>query len=154
MATSHSVESMPTDRSLAVERDEHPRPTSAAALAALRPIATEHGTVTAGNSSGINDHAAAVLLASEKAIAQYGLTPMGRVTTAAAAGVPPRVMGLGPVPATRRLLARTGLAMTDIDVLELNEAFAAQVLACTRELGLPDDAEHVNPNGGAITLSG
>ena len=110
------------------------------------------GTVTAGNSSGVNDGAAALLVASERAVAQYGLTPLARVTGAATAGVPPRVMGLGPVPATRKLLDRVGLGIGDIDVVELNEAFAAQALAVLRELGLPDDADHVNPNGGAIAL--
>ena len=108
--------------------------------------------MTAGNSSGVNDGAAALLVASEAAVARYGLTPLARVTGAATAGVAPRVMGLGPVPATRRLLDRAGLAVGDLDVVELNEAFAAQALAVLRELGLPDDAEHVNPNGGAIAL--
>jgi 3-oxoadipyl-CoA thiolase len=132
--------------------DEHPRQTSAEALAQLRPIVNGQGTVTAGNSSGVNDGAAAILLASEKAVARYGLAPLARVVTSTVAGVAPRVMGLGPVPATRTLLARTGLAIGDLDVIELNEAFAAQALACLRKLGLPDDAEHVNPNGGAIAL--
>ena len=108
--------------------------------------------MTAGNSSGVNDGAAALLVASESAVARYGLTPLARVTGGATAGVPPRVMGLGPVPATRKLLERAGLAVGDIDVVELNEAFAAQALAVLRDLGLPDDAEHVNPNGGAIAL--
>ncbi|TQM36836.1 3-oxoadipyl-CoA thiolase [Pseudonocardia cypriaca] len=135
-----------------VARDEHPRRTSAEALAALRPIVTEHGTVTAGNSSGVNDGAAALLLASEAAVERCGLTPLARVVTSAVAGVAPRVMGLGPVPATRKLLDLTALSIGDLDVIELNEAFAAQSLACLRQLGLPDDAEHVNPNGGAIAL--
>ena len=135
-----------------VAGDEHPRRTSAEALAALRPIVTEDGTVTAGNSSGVNDGAAALLLASEAAVERYGLTPLVRVVTSAVAGVAPRVMGLGPVPATRKLLERAGLKIGDLDVIELNEAFAAQSLACLRQLGLPDDAEHVNPNGGAIAL--
>ncbi|SFP73018.1 acetyl-CoA C-acetyltransferase/acetyl-CoA acyltransferase [Amycolatopsis arida] len=135
-----------------VDRDEHPRDTSAEALARLRPIVTEDGTVTAGNSSGVNDGAAAVLVASERAVARYGLTPLARVRGAASAGVAPRVMGLGPVPSTRKLLARHGIDIGTVDVVELNEAFAAQALACLRELGLPDDAEHVNPNGGAIAL--
>ena len=135
-----------------VARDEHPRRTSAEALGALRPIVSEHGTVTAGNSSGVNDGAAALVLASEVAAERYGLTPLARVVTSAVAGVAPRVMGLGPVPATRKLLDRTGLSIGDLDVIELNEAFAAQALACLRQLGLPDDAEHVNPNGGAIAL--
>jgi acetyl-CoA acyltransferase len=134
-----------------VERDEHPRSTSLEALARLRPI-FPGGTVTAGNSSGVNDGAAAMLVASERAVEQYGLTPLARVTAAAAAGVPPRVMGVGPEPATRKLLDRVGLKVTDVDIVELNEAFAAQALAVLRQLGLPDDAAHVNPNGGAIAL--
>lgn len=135
-----------------VDRDEHPRQTSPEALAALRPAFRPDGTVTAGNSSGVNDGAAALLVASAAAVERYGLHPLARITAAAVAGVPPRVMGLGPVPATRKLLARTGLSIAEMDVIELNEAFAAQSLACLRELGLPDDAEHVNPNGGAIAL--
>ena len=135
-----------------VSDDEHPRPTTLETLAGLRPAFRAGGTVTAGNSSGVNDGAAALLVASESAVARYGLTPLARVTGGATAGVPPRVMGLGPVPATRKLLERAGLAVGDIDVVELNEAFAAQALAVLRELGLPDDAEHVNPNGGAIAL--
>jgi len=135
-----------------VSDDEHPRPTSLETLAGLRPAFRAGGTVTAGNSSGVNDGAAALLVASESAVARYRLTPLARVTGGATAGVPPRVMGLGPVPATRKLLERAGLAVGDIDVVELNEAFAAQALAVLRELGLPDDAEHVNPNGGAIAL--
>jgi 3-oxoadipyl-CoA thiolase len=135
-----------------VEQDEHPRTTSLQALAGLKPAFRAGGSVTAGNSAGINDGAAAVLVASEAAVARYGLVPLARVTGAATAGVPPRVMGLGPVPATRRLLDRAGLTVADIDVLELNEAFAAQALAVLRDLGLPDDAEHVNPHGGAIAL--
>ena len=135
-----------------VDQDEHPRTTSAESLARLRPAFRPGGTVTAGNASGVNDGAAAVLVASAAAVERYGLTPLARLTAAAVAGVPPRVMGLGPVPATRKLLGRTGLAITDMDVVELNEAFAAQSLACLRQLGLPDDAEHVNPNGGAIAL--
>jgi acetyl-CoA C-acetyltransferase len=134
-----------------VDRDEHPRETSRDALARLKPL-FPGGSVTAGNSSGVNDGAAALLVASERAVEQYGLVPLARITSMAAVGVPPRVMGLGPAPATRKLLARTGLTVTDIDVLELNEAFAAQALAVLRDLGLPDDAEHVNPNGGAIAL--
>ena len=135
-----------------VDLDEHPRATTAESLARLRPAFRPGGTVTAGNASGVNDGAAAVLVASAAAVERYGLTPLARVTAAAVAGVPPRVMGLGPVPATRKLLGRTGLAITDMDLVELNEAFAAQSLACLRQLGLPDDAEHVNPNGGAIAL--
>ncbi len=135
-----------------VDTDEHPRATTPESLARLTPAFRPGGTVTAGNSSGVNDGAAALLVASEAAVARYGLTPLARVTGAATAGVAPRVMGLGPVPATRRLLDRAGLAVGDLDVVELNEAFAAQALAVLRELGLPDDAEHVNPNGGAIAL--
>jgi 3-oxoadipyl-CoA thiolase len=135
-----------------VEQDEHPRSTSLEALAGLKPAFRAGGSVTAGNSAGINDGAAAVLVASEAAVERYGLVPLARVTGSATAGVPPRVMGLGPVPATRKLLDRAGLTVADIDVLELNEAFAAQALAVLRDLGLPDDAEHVNPHGGAIAL--
>jgi acetyl-CoA C-acetyltransferase/acetyl-CoA acyltransferase len=135
-----------------VEVDEHPRQTSLEKLAALPTPFRDGGTVTAGNSSGVNDGAVALLVASEAAVAAYGLTPLARVSGAAAAGVPPRTMGVGPVPATRRLLDRRGLAVADLDVIELNEAFAAQAVAVLRELGLPEDAEHVNPNGGAIAL--
>jgi 3-oxoadipyl-CoA thiolase len=135
-----------------VDTDEHPRATSAGALAGLRAVFRDGGSVTAGNSAGINDGAAALLVASETAVDRYGLTPIARVVASATAGVLPRVMGTGPIPATRRLLERTGHAVGDIDVVELNEAFAAQALAVLRELGLPDDAEHVNPNGGAIAL--
>jgi acetyl-CoA C-acetyltransferase/acetyl-CoA acyltransferase len=135
-----------------VARDEHPRETSIEKLAALRPSFRDGGTVTAGNAAGINDGAAALLLASESAVTRYGLTPLARVVGAATAGVPPRIMGIGPVPATRKLLDRLGAAIGEVDVVELNEAFAAQALAVLRELGLPDDAEHVNPNGGAIAL--
>ncbi|MFC9963007.1 3-oxoadipyl-CoA thiolase [Nocardia ignorata] len=134
-----------------VERDEHPRETSADKLAALPPLLAG-GSITAGNSSGINDGAAAVLLASEAAVHRYGLTPLARVGAVAAAGVPPRTMGIGPVPAVGKLLARTGLGIGDVDVIELNEAFAAQALAVVRAFGLSDDAEHINPNGGAIAL--
>jgi 3-oxoadipyl-CoA thiolase len=134
-----------------VERDEHPRETSLEALGRLRPLFAG-GSVTAGNSSGVNDGAAAVLVASAAAVERYGLTPLARVSAMATTGVPPRVMGLGPEPATRKLLARTRLEVADVDVLELNEAFAAQALAVLRGLGLPDDAEHVNPSGGAIAL--
>ena len=134
-----------------VERDEHPRETSLEALGALRPL-FPGGSVTAGNSSGVNDGAAAMLVASERAVQRYGLQPLARVSSMVATGVAPRVMGIGPVPATRRLLDRAGLQVGDVDVLELNEAFAAQALAVLRGLGLPDDAEHVNPNGGAIAL--
>ncbi|RKN28816.1 3-oxoadipyl-CoA thiolase [Micromonospora musae] len=135
-----------------VDVDEHPRETSLEKLAALPTPFREGGTVTAGNSSGVNDGAVALLVASEAAVSRYGLTPLARVTGAAAAGVPPRIMGVGPVPATRKLLDRLGLGVGDVDVIELNEAFAAQSVAVLRELGLPEDAEHVNPNGGAIAL--
>jgi 3-oxoadipyl-CoA thiolase len=137
---------------LVVDRDEHPRATSAEALAKLPTPFRDGGTVTAGNSSGVNDGAAALLLASPAAVERYDLEPLARVVAGATAGVPPRVMGIGPVPATRKLLALTGVELADVDVIELNEAFAAQALAVLRELGLPDDAEHVNPNGGAIAL--
>jgi acetyl-CoA C-acetyltransferase len=134
-----------------VERDEHPRETSLEALAKLKPL-FPGGSVTAGNSSGVNDGAAALLVASEAAVERYGLTPLARVTSMVATGVPPRVMGIGPEPATRKLLDRAGLKVSDVDLVELNEAFASQALAVLRGLGLPDDAEHVNPNGGAIAL--
>ena len=135
-----------------VSEDEHPRDTTLEALGRLKPAFRAGGTVTAGNASGVNDGACALLVASERAVGAYGLTPRARVVAGATAGVPPRVMGIGPVPATRKLLARVGLEMGRIDVVELNEAFAAQALAVLRDLGLPDDAEHVNPNGGAIAL--
>ncbi|MGW9193422.1 3-oxoadipyl-CoA thiolase [Micromonospora chersina] len=135
-----------------VEVDEHPRETMLEKLAALPTPFREGGTVTAGNSSGVNDGAVALLVASAAAVERYGLTPLARVTGSAAAGVPPRIMGIGPVPATRKLLDRQGLGLADLDVIELNEAFAAQSVAVLRELGLPEDAEHVNPNGGAIAL--
>jgi 3-oxoadipyl-CoA thiolase len=136
-----------------VEEDEHPRPeTTIEQLARLRPILGPGTTITAGNASGVNDGAGAVLLASEAAVARHGLEPIARVTGMASAGVPPRTMGLGPVPAIRALMARADTRLADYDLVEINEAFAAQVLACTRELGLADDAEHVNPNGGAIAI--
>ena len=136
-----------------VSTDEHPRPdTTLAGLAKLKPIVKPDGTVTAGNASGVNDGACALLVASEKAVKQYGLTPKVRILGAAAAGVAPRIMGMGPVPATRKVLAKTGLTIAQMDVVELNEAFASQALAVLRELGLPDDAAHVNPNGGAISI--
>jgi len=135
-----------------VSVDEHPRETSLEALSGLRPAFRDNGTVTAGNSSGVNDGAAAVLVASEDAVRRFGLTPLARVAGAATAGVAPRVMGLGPIPAVRKLLSRTGITMDDVGVFELNEAFAAQALAVLRELGVDDDAEHVNPHGGAIAL--
>ncbi|ADB50621.1 3-oxoadipyl-CoA thiolase [Conexibacter woesei] len=137
---------------LLVERDEHPRPTTVEALARLRTPFRTDGSVTAGNASGVNDGAAALLIASGAAVDRFGLEPLARVTAGATAGVAPRVMGIGPVPATRRLLALTGRTIADYDVVELNEAFAAQALAVLRQLGLPDDAGHVNPNGGAIAL--
>jgi len=135
-----------------VDRDEHPRPTTLEKLATLKTPFREPGTVTAGNASGVNDGAAALLIASEAAVERLGVQPLARVVAGATAGVPPRIMGVGPVPATRRLLGLTGLEVGDFDVVELNEAFAAQSLAVLRDLGLPDDAEHVNPNGGAIAL--
>jgi len=136
-----------------VDADEHPRPeTELAKLAKLPAPFREGGTVTAGNASGVNDGAGALLIASEAAMIKHGLTPIARVTGAATAGVPPRIMGFGPAPATRKLLERMGVALSEIDLIELNEAFAAQVLAVTRDLGLADDAELVNPNGGAIAF--
>jgi 3-oxoadipyl-CoA thiolase len=136
-----------------VERDEHPRPdTTLEALAKLKPVVREGGTVTAGNASGVNDGAAALIIASEEATKRYGLTPRAKILGYATAGVAPRVMGIGPVPATQKLMARTGLTITDFDIIELNEAFAAQALAVLRQLGIPDDAAHVNPNGGAIAI--
>ena len=135
-----------------VDRDEHLRPeTTAESLAKLKPIRAG-GTVTAGNASGVNDGAAAVILASEAAVERHGLTPRARVLGLASAGVPPRIMGIGPVPATAKLTERLGRRIGDFDFIELNEAFASQVLACLRQLGVPDDAEHVNPNGGGIAL--
>ncbi|MFY1633240.1 3-oxoadipyl-CoA thiolase [Solwaraspora sp. WMMB335] len=135
-----------------VSIDEHPRATSLEKLAALPTPFRDGGTVTAGNSSGVNDGAVALLVASDTAVQRYGLTPLARVAGATTAGVPPRVMGIGPVPATRRLLGRLGVKLTEVDVIELNEAFAAQSVAVLRQLGLPEDAEQVNPNGGAIAL--
>jgi len=136
-----------------VDRDEHPRAdTTIEALAALKPIVRPGGTVTAGNASGVNDGAAALVLASADAAGRLGLTPLVRILGMASAGVPPRIMGIGPVPATDKLMARLGLKVADLDVIELNEAFASQALACLRQLGLADDAAHVNPNGGAIAL--
>jgi len=133
--------------------DEHPRrDTTLEALARLRTVVMATGTVTAGNASGINDGAGAILLASENAVSRHRLTPRAQVVAAAAAGVAPRIMGIAPVPATRKVLEKAGLKISQIDVVELNEAFAAQALAVTRELGLPDDAAHVNPNGGAIAI--
>ncbi|MGQ6246299.1 3-oxoadipyl-CoA thiolase [Serratia sp. IR-2025] len=133
-------------------RDEHPRSTSLAALSALKGVVHAEGSVTAGNASGINDGASALLIASERAAVQYGLAPLARVVAMSACGVEPRIMGYGPVPAVRKVLAQTGLSLAQMDVIELNEAFAAQALAVMRALGLPDDAAQVNPNGGAIAL--
>jgi acetyl-CoA acyltransferase len=137
-----------------VEHDEHPRPeTTLEALGKLAaPFRKEGGSVTAGNASGVNDGAAAMLVASEAAARKHGLTPRARIVAVATAGVPARIMGVGPAPATRRVLEKAGLSLGEIDIIELNEAFAAQALAVTRDLGLPDDADHVNPNGGAIAL--
>jgi 3-oxoadipyl-CoA thiolase len=137
---------------LVVDRDEHPRETSLEALAKLKPIVRPDGTVTAGNASGVNDGAAAIILASEAAAKRHGLTPRARLVAMATAGVAPRIMGIGPAPATKKLLARTNRKIGDVDVIELNEAFAAQGLAVLRELGVPDDSPKVNPNGGAIAL--
>src|SRR5262249_38826825 len=136
-----------------VSTDEHPRAdTTLKGLAKLKPPFRTPGTVTAGNASGVNDGAAAMILASEDAIKTHGLKPRARVLGMATAGVPPRIMGIGPVPSTKKLLARLGLAITDFDVIELNEAFASQSLACLRQLGIADDAPYVNSNGGAIAL--
>ncbi len=132
--------------------DEHPRETTLEALAKLKGVVKPDGTVTAGNASGINDGAVAVLIANERAAARHGLKPLVRIVGAATAGVAPRIMGIGPAPATKKLLERHGVKVSDVQVFELNEAFAAQALAVTRQLGLPDDAVHVNPNGGAIAL--
>jgi 3-oxoadipyl-CoA thiolase len=135
------------------DTDEHPRPdTTLEALAKLKPVVKPNGTVTAGNASGINDGACALLLASEAAVKRYNLSPRARVVASTAVGVAPRIMGFAPAPATRKLLAKIGVSLSSIDVIELNEAFAAQALAVTRDLGLADDAEHVNPNGGAIAI--
>ena len=134
-------------------KDEHPRPeTTLEALSKLRPIVRPDGTVTAGNASGVNDGAAAMILASAEAVEKHGLKPLARILGMASAGVPPRIMGIGPVPAVAKLGERLGIKAGDYDVIELNEAFASQALACLRQFGLADDAEHVNPNGGAIAL--
>jgi 3-oxoadipyl-CoA thiolase len=136
-----------------VSQDEHPRPdTTLDGLAKLKTPFRTPGTVTAGNASGVNDGAVAMIVASEDAVKAHGLKPRARILGMATAGVPPRIMGIGPVPATQKLLGRLGLTIGDFDTIELNEAFAAQVVACLRQLGLPDDADHVNPNGGAIAL--
>jgi 3-oxoadipyl-CoA thiolase len=138
---------------LLFSEDEHPRPdTTLEALTKLKPVVKPDGTITAGNASGINDGACALLLASEGAIKRHGLTPKARVVAAAAAGVAPRIMGMGPSPATRKVMAKTGLTLAQMDTIELNEAFASQALAVLRDLGIPDGAAHVNPNGGAIAL--
>jgi 3-oxoadipyl-CoA thiolase len=137
---------------IVVDTDEHPRLTSIDALARLKPIVRGDGSVTAGNASGVNDGAAALIIASEEAAKRHGLTPRARILGAAVAGVPPRIMGIGPAPASEKLLARLSLNISDIDVIELNEAFAAQGLAVMRQLGLEDEDPRVNPNGGAIAL--
>ncbi|WP_420131925.1 3-oxoadipyl-CoA thiolase [Rhodopseudomonas sp.] len=136
-----------------VDQDEHPRPeTTLEGLAKLKPIVRNPGTVTAGNASGVNDGAAALLIASEAAVKKYGLTPRAKILGLASAAVPPRIMGIGPVPATRKLMERLGLKISDFDLIELNEAFASQGIACMRQLGVKDDADFVNPHGGAIAL--
>lgn len=137
---------------LIIDQDEHPRETTRDALAGLKTPFRENGTVTAGNASGVNDGSAALIIASEEAARKNGLTPIARILGGAAAGVEPRFMGIGPVPATERLLTRLGLTQTDFDIIELNEAFAAQGLAVLRELGIEDADPRVNPNGGAIAL--
>jgi len=135
------------------DSDEHPRPeTTLDALTKLKPVVKPNGTVTAGNASGVNDGSCALLIAGDAAVKKYGLTPRARIVGGAAAGVAPRIMGFAPAPATRKVLALTGLALSQMDTIELNEAFAAQALAVTRDLGLADDAGHVNPNGGAIAI--
>lgn len=138
---------------ITVDKDEHPRPeTTLEGLAKLKPIVRNPGTVTAGNASGVNDGAAALLIASEAAVKKYGLTPRAKILGLASAAVPPRIMGIGPVPATRKLMERLGLKIGDFDLIELNEAFASQGIACLRQLGVADDADFVNPHGGAIAL--
>ncbi len=138
---------------LVFSEDEHPRPdTTLEALSKLKPVVRPNGTITAGNASGVNDGACALLLASQAALKRHGLTPRASVVAAAAAGVAPRIMGMGPTPATHRVLAKAGLSLGQMDVIELNEAFASQALAVLRELKIPDDATHVNPNGGAIAI--
>ena len=136
-----------------VDKDEHPRPdTTMEGLAKLKPFVRNPGTITAGNASGVNDGAAAMILASAEAAKQHGLTPRAKILGMASAAVPPRVMGIGPVPSTRKLMERLEFKIGDFDLIELNEAFASQGLACLRQLGVADDAEHVNPHGGAIAL--
>ena len=144
--------SPPKGEAVVFDRDEHPRATTVEALAKLKPIVRPDGTVTAGNASGVNDGAAALVIASDEAVRRHGLTPRARIVGCAVAGVLPNIMGIGPAPASQKLLARLGLTIGDIDVIELNEAFAAQGLAVLRELGVADHAPHVNPNGGAIAL--
>jgi 3-oxoadipyl-CoA thiolase len=138
---------------LTIDKDEHPRPdTTVEVLAGLKTLFPPDGTITAGNAAGLNDGATALILASEEAVKRHGLTPRARILGLASAGVEPRVMGIGPIPATQKLMARLNLAIADFDVVELNEAFASQAIAVLRGLGLPEDAEHVNPHGGAIAL--
>ncbi len=137
---------------LVIEEDEHPRSTTIEKLATLKPIISEKGSITAGNASGVNDGAAALILASENAVKYYNLKPMAKILGMKTAGVLPRIMGMGPVPATQELLKKLGLSLNDMDIIELNEAFAAQALGCIRELGLPDDDPRINPQGGAIAL--
>ena len=138
---------------IVVDRDEHLRPdTTLEGLAKLKPFVKPDGTITAGNASGINDGACALLVADDNAVSQNGFEPLARVVATVAVGVEPKIMGIGPAPAISKLLERTGIKLSEIDVIEINEAFASQSLACLRELGLPDDADHVNPNGGAIAL--
>jgi 3-oxoadipyl-CoA thiolase len=147
-----AVEIAGRKETIKVDRDEHPRETTLEQLAKLKPFVRNSGTITAGNASGVNDGAAALIIASEAAVKAHGLTPRARILGMAAAGVPPRIMGIGPVPSTRKLMARLGHKIDDYAVIELNEAFASQSLACLRQLGLPDDAAEVNPHGGAIAL--
>jgi acetyl-CoA acyltransferase len=135
-----------------VDTDEHPRLTSFEKLSSLKPITHSNGTITAGNASGINDGAAALIIASEEAVKKYNLTPKAKILGMQTAGVPPRIMGMGPVPATNRLLKRLGLKLSEMDIIELNEAFAAQSLGCMRELGLDISDTRINPLGGAIAL--
>jgi 3-oxoadipyl-CoA thiolase len=138
---------------IVIDKDEHPRPdTTAENLAKLKPIVRAGGTITAGNASGVNDGAAALILASEEAVTMHGLKPRGKILGMASAAVPPRIMGIGPVPSTKKLMERLGLKIGDFDLIELNEAFASQGLACLRQLGIADDADYVNPHGGAIAL--
>ncbi|MRR22226.1 3-oxoadipyl-CoA thiolase [bacterium] len=142
----------PKGENITVDTDEHPRLTSLEKLASLKPVVSENGTITAGNSSGINDGAAALLIASEDAVKKFNLNPVARIHGMQTAGVPPRIMGMGPVPASRKLLGRLGLTLNDIDIIELNEAFAAQALGCMKELGLDLYDPRINPLGGAIAL--